>query len=112
MMKRRRTFEVPYDNRFGFGRSCKAYWVFDSDRVGEQFIFNFPNGIEVSVIRSTSWDYRYVAELLSTAASMGFAFGLYEALVWDKSGNEVEQEGYLTHTEVRKLLSKWRNVKT
>ena len=106
-----RRITIDYDNRFGFAKTCTAYWTFNPDRVGEQFIFDFPNGIKVSVIRSTMWNYRYAAELLSTAASMGFAFGEYEALVWDRNGNEVEQEGYMGYKEVRRLLSRWRNFK-
>ena len=108
MMERRR-IELEYDNRFGFGKSGTAYWIFDRDRVGEQFIFLFPNGIKVSVIRSTMWNYEYAAQFFFTAASMGFALGKYEALVWDRHGNEVEQEGYMDYKEVRQLLNKWRN---
>ena len=111
-MMERRQMQLEYDNRFGFGKTCTAYWVFDSDRVGEHFIFRFPNGVKVSVIRTTTWNYRYTAELLSTAASIGFAFGKYEALVWDRNGKKVEQEGFLDHKEVRQLLSRWRNFRS
>ena len=104
-----RRITIDYDNRFGFAKTCTAYWTFNPYRVGEQFIFAFPNGIKVSVIRSTAWNYRYAEELLFTAASMGFAFGKYEALVWGKDEEELEQVGYMDHKEVRKLLSKWRN---
>ena len=99
------------DNRFGFAKTCTAYWVFNPGRVGEQFIFEFPNGIKVSVIRSTAWNYQFAAQLSFFAASMGFAFGSYEALVWDKSGEELEQVGYMGYKDVHRLLSRWRNFK-
>ena len=107
MMQHHR-MKLDYDNRFGFGKYCSAFWTFDSDRVGEQFIFRFSNGVEVSVIRSTRWNYQYTAQLLSTAASLGFACGLYEALVTDSYGNTLYQDGYLDHKRVHKLLSRWQ----
>ena len=102
--------KIAYDNRFGFGKSCTAYWIFEPNRVGEQFIFKFPNGIKVSVARSTCWDYRFAAEGLSTASSYGFSLGRYEALVRDRDGKTLEEDlGWLDHKDVHKLLSKWRN---
>ena len=111
-MFKRETFELKYDNRFGFSKYCKALWVFDVDRVGEQFIFKFPNGVKVSVIRNTYWNYHMAASNSSFACSYGFAFGLYEALVYAPDGNELEQGGYMDHTDVHKLLSRYRNLKT
>ena len=102
--------EIQYDNRFGFARYCTAYWILSPDRVGEQFIFQFPNGMKVSVIRSTIWDFNLSVRGLLFATSMGFAIGRYEALVMDKNGNEFEQEGFLDHKGVHKLLSKWRSI--
>lgn len=103
--------EVAYDNRFGFAKCCKAYWFFDPNRVGEQFLFTFPNGMKVSVIRHTSWSYHYAEEGNSFACSYGFACGTYEALVWNPAGEEVEQHGYMDHKRVHQLLSKYRNYR-
>ena len=111
-MKRDGATEVSYDNRFGFAKYCTALWVFNSERVGEQFIFEFPNGIRVSVIRISMWNYNYAAALLYTAASHGFAFGRYEALVTDAYGREIFQDGMLNFKDVIRLLSTWRNKKT
>ena len=105
-----RQIKLDYDNRFGFRKYCSAFWTFDNERVGEQFIFKFRNEIEVSVIRSTMWNYSYAAACLSTSSSMGFAFGKYEVLVTDNHGVPLYQDGYLDHKQVQKLLSKWGNA--
>ena len=104
-----KTYDAKYDNRFGFSKYCKAYWIFDIDCVGERFIFKFPNGVEVSVIRTTHWNYHMAASNSSFACSYGFAFGLYEALVYAPDQSELDQEGYMDYTDVHKLLSKYRN---
>ena len=106
-----KTCAVGYDNRFGFSKYCKAEWIFDIDRVGEKFALDFPNGVRVSVIRNTGWDYQWVAANSSFASSYGFAFGLYEALVFAPDGHELEQDGYMDHRDVHKLLSRYRNYK-
>lgn len=101
--------EIPYDNRFGFAKYATAYWRFDENRVGEQFIFHLRNGIKVSVIRATDWDYTSANEGLSCGSSIGFFAGLYEALVSDEADETLEQEGFLNHKEVQLLLSRWNS---
>ena len=103
--------DVEYDGRFGYEEHCaKSTWRCDSERVGERWLFRFPNGKEISVVRRTSWRYEYVCEGLSNACSYGFPLGLYEAAqVSNKPGwGECFEDlgGYLTFKEVKELLDK------
>ena len=106
-----RRIEVQYDNRFGFARYAKAFWVFDPSRVGEQFLFTLPNGLRISVIRTARWDYNRVNDAYLAASSHGFAQGLYELLATDVYGKILDLAGYLNHCEIQKRLSKYRNWK-
>ena len=98
--------ELRYDNRFGFAKYAKAYWIFTENRVGEQFVFSFPKGVTVSVIRSCSWDYEGVKMGFAMDSSYGFIAGLYEALVWDRYGKPIGEAQCLDHTQVHSLLSR------
>lgn len=107
-----RSVPVKYDGRFGHEEHCTSCkWDFSPERVGERWVFELPTGRKLSVIRNTCWDFNYVAEGLSTAASMGFSSGLYEVadIVYEPGFGDTfeDAEGYMTFEDVRTILDNY-----